>query len=307
MKKEVIVRLHSSFEELVQQDDQGGEFWLARDLQELLGYAKWENFEGVVRRAEQLVLNGAAQGSLSKCSRSVNIGSGAVRSVVDYRLDRDALELLGLLTTSFKLNGFFLARNETVLLGLLAKWAAGRGLAVKAQFRLKQYYFDLMIANRILLEFDEPHHLSSRQVSVDVAKESAAMQAGFETLRLGLAVDVVDAILEIESRLHSRTSTLGSEAVLVRKQAQLAAKGRDFANEITNFNIKRDGLSDEPTISKEHVKNNKDVRDLLTQRGIRPEALTVAEDIKKIGRRLSADTKKLPKPAKQPVSRLLDP
>ena len=124
MKKEVIVRLHSSFEELVQQDDQGGEFWLARDLQELLGYAKWENFEGVVRRAEQLVLNGAAQGSLSKCSRSVNIGSGAVRSVVDYRLDRDALELLGLLTTSFKLNGFFLARNETVLLGLLAKWAA---------------------------------------------------------------------------------------------------------------------------------------------------------------------------------------
>ncbi|MFO1191538.1 MAG: hypothetical protein U1F00_05190 [Rhodoferax sp.] len=299
MKKEVIVRLHASFEELVQHDETGSEFWLARDLQELLGYARWENFEGVVRRAEQLVLNGAATGSLAQCSRTVAIGSGAIRNIVDYRLDRDGVELLGLLSTSFKLNGFFLARNETVLLGLLAKWATGKGLIAKAQFRLGPYTFDLMIADKLLLEFDEPHHDSSRQQSVDVAKDIAAKSAGFETLRLGLSNDVVDAILAIESSLEREASTTEIEAKLVIQRVRIAGKAKDFANEITNFNIKRDGLSDEPTISREHVKNNKDVRDLLGQRGNRPEAMPAAEDIKKIERRLTFESKKLPKTSKK--------
>lgn len=79
----------------------------------------------------------------------------------------------------------------------------------------------------------------------------------------------------------------------------ITIKAKDFANEITNFNIKRDGLSNEPTISREHVKNNKDVRDLLGQRGIRPEVLPVSEDIKKIERRLTSETKKLPKTTKK--------
>lgn len=44
MKKEVIVKLHDNFEEMVQTETEtGAEFWLARDLQGLLGYAKWEN------------------------------------------------------------------------------------------------------------------------------------------------------------------------------------------------------------------------------------------------------------------------
>lgn len=79
----------------------------------------------------------------------------------------------------------------------------------------------------------------------------------------------------------------------------ITIKAKDFANEITNFNIKRDGLADEPAITHEHVKNNSDVRKLLGQRGIRPEALPAAEDIKKVERRVQSETKKLPKPTKK--------
>lgn len=76
----------------------------------------------------------------------------------------------------------------------------------------------------------------------------------------------------------------------------ITIKAKDFANEITNFNIKRDELRTETRIADEHVKNNKDVRDLLMQRGIQPEALPPAEDIKKVERRVVGETKKLTAP-----------
>jgi len=74
----------------------------------------------------------------------------------------------------------------------------------------------------------------------------------------------------------------------------ITIKAKDFANEITNFNIKKEGLRSEPAISHEHEKNNKDVRDLLMQRGIQPELLPAAEDLKKIERRVQAEARKLP-------------
>lgn len=75
----------------------------------------------------------------------------------------------------------------------------------------------------------------------------------------------------------------------------ITIKAKDFANEITNFNIKQHVLRTEPGITDEHVKNNRDVRKLLSDRGIVPEALPAAEDVKKVERRLKSEQKKLPK------------
>src|SRR2546428_347547 len=75
----------------------------------------------------------------------------------------------------------------------------------------------------------------------------------------------------------------------------ITIKAKDFANEITNFNIKEHGLRTEPGISEEHTKNNQEVRGLLVQRGIVPEKLPPAEDVKKVERRLKSQQKKLPK------------
>jgi DNA-damage-inducible protein D len=79
----------------------------------------------------------------------------------------------------------------------------------------------------------------------------------------------------------------------------ITIKAKDFVNEITNFNIKKDDLRTEASISKEHVKNNRDVRNVLTNRGIVPENLPPEEDLRKVERRLASEEKKLPKSAEK--------
>ena len=77
----------------------------------------------------------------------------------------------------------------------------------------------------------------------------------------------------------------------------ITIKAKDFANEVTNMQVKQQDLNAEPDITREHVKNNEDVRKILTDRNIRPEALPPAEDVKKVERRLKSEEKKLPKQA----------
>ena len=75
----------------------------------------------------------------------------------------------------------------------------------------------------------------------------------------------------------------------------ITIKAKDLAAEITSFNTKKNDLRGEPAITGEHVKNNRDVRDLLGKSGIRPEALPPEEDIKKLQRRLKSEGKKIAK------------
>ena len=96
MKKEVIVRLHASFEELVQHDETGNEFWLARELQELLGYARWENFAKVVDKA-RIACKGSgneADDHFLDVTKMVDLGSGATRAIDDVALTRYACYLI---------------------------------------------------------------------------------------------------------------------------------------------------------------------------------------------------------------------
>ena len=70
----------------------------------------------------------------------------------------------------------------------------------------------------------------------------------------------------------------------------ITIKSKDLANEITNFTLKREtNMKGEGAISQEHVKNNKNTRDLLAKSGIKPESLPAEEDIKKVGRRLKSE------------------
>jgi len=73
----------------------------------------------------------------------------------------------------------------------------------------------------------------------------------------------------------------------------ITIKAKDFANEITNFNIKRDNLSTEQNITSEHIRNNEGVRKVLTDRKITPETLPPEEDAQKVQRRLASQEKKL--------------
>jgi len=79
----------------------------------------------------------------------------------------------------------------------------------------------------------------------------------------------------------------------------ITIKAKDLATEITSFNTKKNNLCGEPTITSEHIKNNRDIRDLLGKSGIRPEALPPEEDIKKLQRRLKSEGKKFAKNVKK--------
>ena len=279
MKKEVIVRLHASFEDLVQQDDQGGEFWLARDLQELLGYAKWENFAKVIKTAE-VACQGAGYAPADHfldVRKMVDLGSGATRAIDDVALTRYACYLV-----------------------------AQNGDPRKDAIAFAQTYFAVQTRKQELIEqrLSEVERLSARKKLTLSEKELSGIiyervgdQMSFARIRSRGDVALFGGLStqDMKQRLG-----VPDGRPLADFLPTITIKAKDFANEITNFNIKRNGLGDEPSISNEHVKNNRDVRDLLTRRGIQPEKLPAEEDVKKIERRVQSETKKLPKAAKKP-------
>lgn len=282
MKKEVIVRLHTSFEELVQKDEDGGEFWLARDLQGLLEYAKWENFAKVIDRARTAcqVSGYVVPDHFLDIRKMVDLGSGATRAIDDIALTRYACYLI-----------------------------AQNGDSSKDAIAFAQTYFAVQTRKQELIEqrLSEVERLSARKKLTLSEKELS----GIIYERVGDQMSFARIRSKGDNALFGGFSTqdmktrLGvpDNRALADFLPTITIKAKDFANEITNFNIKRDGLRSEPTIAGEHVKNNKDVRSLLMQRGIQPESLPASEDIKKIERRVQSETKKLPAAKKSPVKR----
>jgi|GEM_PF-961332 len=215
MKTDLIHSLTDTFEAHAQQTENGVEYWLARDLQHLLGYAAWRNFEGVIKRAIGIIKHRCLYGNIEKTNVKVQIGSGALREIVDYKLDRSAAEILWNLCSSYKLNNHFQIRNETVLLQLVEKYCALTGVRFIYQFRVEEYLFDCMLGNKLLIEFDEPHHENcSRQIKKDRKKDSAAKRLGFEIFRITLDMDIIDVIIflqknKIHNYSHNQNHDLG--------------------------------------------------------------------------------------------------
>jgi DNA-damage-inducible protein D len=274
MKKDVVVRLHASFEELVQHDPEaGGEYWLARDLQNLLGYAKWENFVKVIEKAKTACQASGYEPTdhFLDVRKMVELGSGASREIEDIALTRYACYLI-----------------------------AQNGDPSKEAIAFAQTYFAVQTRKQELIEqrLAEVERLSARKKLSISEKELSGIiyervgdQMSFARIR-----SKGDMALFGGHSTQSMKTRLGvpDNRPLADFLPTITIKAKDFANEITNFNIKRDELRSEGSIAVEHVKNNKDVRDLLMQRGIQPEALPAAEDIKKIERRVASEAKKLP-------------
>jgi DNA-damage-inducible protein D len=274
MKKELVLKLHTSFEELVQHaPETGGEYWLARDLQGLLGYAKWENFFNVIEKAKTACLASgfADEDHFLDVRKMIEIGKGGIRDVDDIALTRYACYLI-----------------------------AQNGDPSKDAIAFAQTYFAVQTRKQELIEqrLAEVERLSARKKLTTSEKELS----GIIYERVGDQMSFARIRSKGDVALFGGHSTQAMKVRLGVPDSRpladflptITIKAKDFANEITNFNIKRDELRAESRIADEHVKNNKDVRDLLLQRGIRPESLPAAEDIKKIERRVASEAKKLP-------------
>jgi len=270
MKTELVRSLTATFEEHTQQEDEGVEFWLARDLQNLLGYTEWRNFLAVVSKAKTAceVSGHPIVDHFVDVDKMVDLGSGSQREIDDMMLTRYACYLI-----------------------------AQNGDPRKPEIAFAQTYFAIqtrcaeVIEHRLL----EAGRLSARKKLTTTEKELS--QVIFEhtggNQNFALIRSKGDQTLFGKStQAMKEQSSVPEGRPLADFAPTIILKAKDFAAEITIFNTRQHQMHTEGAISSEHITNNKAVRSTLLERGIRPEALSPAEDVKKVERRLSSENKK---------------
>lgn len=276
MKKEIISKLHSSFELAVNQND-GVEFWFARNLQVLLGYNEWRNFLKVVDKAKFACTNSKQEVSdhFVDVNKMVDLGSRAKREVDDIMLTRYACYLI-----------------------------AQNGDPRKEEIAFAMNYFAVQTRKQELLEqrLQEWERVQAREKLTVSEKELSGLifQKGIDNAGFGRIRSKGDQALFGGKTTLDMKVKLGvpTNKPLADFLPTITIKAKDFANELTNVNVRKNDLNTENDITNEHVKNNKDVRGLLSKSGIKPETLPAAEDIKKVERKIKLEDKKLAKDTK---------
>lgn len=270
MKTEVVHQLTESFEGHAQQTETGVEYWLARDLQFLLGYLKWDNFQNVLTKARTAcdVAGHEVADHFADVGKMVELGSGATREIDDVMLTRFACYLV-----------------------------AQNGDPAKPEIAFAQTYFAVQTRKAELIEkrMLEVERLSARRKLTATEKELSSViyeQTGGNQDFALIRSKGDHALFGRSTQVMKAQWKVPDSRPLADFAPTIILKAKDFATEITIFNSRAHGMKTEKAISTEHVTNNRAVRQTLIDRGIRPESLPAAEDIKKLERRLASEEKK---------------
>ena len=250
------------------------EVWFARDLQKVLGYARWENFQVAIARAVESCKqqNTNVDDHFREVTKMVALGSGSQRKITDFMLTRYACYLI-----------------------------AQNGDPKKEEIAFAQGYFAVqtrkaeIIAERLQelsrLETRDRLRASEKQLSQNI------FQRGVDDKGYGRIRSKGDRALFGGNTTEDMKLRLGvkSNRPLADFLPTLTIAAKNLATEMTNYNVEQKNLYGENNITKEHVQNNESVRSMLGQRGIKPENLPPAEDIKKVERRVASNDKKIEK------------
>ena len=274
MDTQEVSLLKSKFDELAHVDENTGiEFWYARELQEAFSYSQWRRFNEVIEKAKLScnVSGNIVSNHFADVGKMVDLGSGATREIADVKLTRYACYLI--------------AQN-----GDPRKEEIAFAQSYFAQQTRKQELIEEHMKNLQRLENRDKLRASEKRLSKNIY-ERGVDDAGFGRIRS--AGDCALFGRSTQSMKERYGVTKGR--ALADFLPNLAIAAKNLATEMTNYNTETKDLYGEPSITHEHVQNNYTIRNMLGERGIKPENLPPAEDIKKVERRVKSNEKKLAK------------
>ena len=272
-EKSKLIELKEKFDSIINTEEKDNiEFWYARDLQIQLGYKRWENFIETIKKAMQSCENAgiSVENHFREVTKMINLAKGAKRPIQDYMLTRYACYLI-----------------------------AQNGDSKKEEIAFAQTYFAVqtrkqeIIEDRIKLmnrlEAREKLKESEKQLSKNIY-ERGVDDLGFARIRS-----------KGDSALFGGLNTMQMKAKYGVKENRpladflptLTIAAKNLATEMTNYNVTEKDMYGEESITDEHVDNNLSVRNMLNKRGIKPENLKPAEDLKKLERRVKSEDKKI--------------
>jgi len=278
MKKEFISEIFKKFEEACY-DYEGVECWSARDLQNILGYSQWRNFKNVIDKAEKSCEQAGeeAKNHFAEFSKMVEIGSRAQKPIEDIALTRYACYLIAQ-------NGDATTKSEIAF--------AQTYFAVQTR---KQEIIEKRLLDVARVTAREKLSQSEKKLSgiifergVDNKSFAIIRSKGDHALFGGRTTNDMKRILQVSANRP-----------LADFLPTLTIKAKDFATELTSHNVVDKDLKGDNQITKEHIDNNMAVRKMLHDRGVKPEQLPPAEDVKKVERRLENEEKKILKEVKK--------
>ena len=272
MNRDQILALTETFEGHAQQTDGGVEFWLARDIQFLLGYSKWDNFLNVISKAKTACEISGHQvvDHFADVGKMVELGSGSQREIDDIALTRYACYLI-----------------------------AQNGDSSKIEISFAQTYFAVQTRKQEIIEqrlLDVDRIIARDKLTKSEKKLSGIIyERGVDDLGFALIRSKGDQALfgGFSTNDMKNKLMIPDGRSLADFLPTLTIKAKDFATELTSHNVIDKNISGAQQISSEHINNNIAVRKILIERGVKPETLPAAEDIKKVQRKLASEEKKL--------------